>query len=74
MVANGTIKAEVSYRFCEGVKVPSTLWDMWKKMHLLGLAKMGMFEGKEVPTVLNGCEACVLHGNVWKRINVLYII
>jgi len=61
----------VRHRVGEGAKVLGALRGVWRKRDLSVEAKMGMFEGIVVPSVLYGCEAWALNAWSRKRIEVL---
>jgi len=69
--ARGSMETEVRHRVGEGAKVLGALRGVWRKRDLSVEAKMGMFEGIVVPSVLYGCEAWALNAWSRKRIEVL---
>jgi len=71
--ARGSMETEVRHRVGEGAKVLGALRGVWRKRDLPVEAKMGMFEGIVVPSVLYGCEAWALNAWSRKRIKVLEI-
>lgn len=51
------MEAEVSQRLVEEMKVLDTLRNVWNVKSLFLTAKIDMFKGVMVPSVLYGCKA-----------------
>ena len=71
LAANGSMEAEVSHRVGEGARVLGAMKNVWKERTISWRAKMGMFEGIVVPTILYGCEAWAIDRVVRRRVDVL---
>lgn len=65
------MEAEVSPWKVEGVKVQGTLRSVWKERSLSVRANIGVIDGREVLTVLYGCEAWAVDKKVCNRVDVL---
>ncbi len=71
IAADGNQAVEVKHRVGEGAKVMGALRSVWKEKSVSLQAKIGMFEGIVVPTVLYGCESWALNAEERKRIEVM---
>lgn len=60
MAVNGAMGAKVNHRLCEGAKVQGALRNVWKESSLSVRAKVGVFDGAVVPSVLYMCKVWAL--------------
>ena len=56
MSSDGGMSEEVNHRITEAKKAWGALKEVWKKRHISQEAKVGMYEGIIVSSLLYGCE------------------
>ena len=70
VAVDGRMTTEVNHRVGEGLKVFGALKSVWKERSVGMKAKMGMYEGVVVPSMLYACETWGLSEQERKRVEV----
>ena len=69
--SDGSQGTEISHRVREGARVLGALKSIWSKRSVSREAKLGMFEGIMVPTVMYGSECWALNAREKKKVDVI---